>query len=672
MADETTGMYDYFLSELDKVSKIDVTVKSLKKEQKQLVVDVEEVKEFVGIEENEKDSNVIDKDKLPAVLTGNEKKRYENIGKQFVEGAGKEFIRIKNAIKFKSNMSTVRDSFLKGFDKIKSSVKTMTRKSGFWKKLLGIVSLLTIVAYVFRDKIAKMMPNVGGKIKEILESGKEMAVTLIKEIAEKITGSVEKNFGAIIKHMLTDTLPAIVGNFFQYTLPNVLLQTWLTVLSTFSSSAQERLSEEVSNDMSITSEQVADGADAMAKAEVRNIVGNTEEQSGGEIEAVLELQRKMRVLGQQGQVTDVELRDFMRRAGVAAVQNENQKNSAVMTTLDSLVDAVSGIDVDLKTQLDQGQFDISNFLAQYKSRVENDADKETAIIKLFAESLNWSAEQTQKALQDENIRRQVSAKLADENTTKIINNLITTQNNLQQEAADIIKLNNDRANAISREEEKVRELAKQPPVQIDFNNVFDTHMTDTLNDVLVTLTKFINGDSKELQNYIILGMNKVAGFYKQFLDSSLDVLYKATEGIGNLMDGTSIASNVPQTISGNNNIIINIDLSDSAANSYTAAVTALSETENKIVTAIDKTNIVLTEVVEKVSALNGLHAASVQYVDGKDKELHTIMDAKEALVWGQVNKNKNDITVIRNSLQNSSMSPTRNENVPIVMLGNVR
>ena len=54
MADENTGMYDYFLSELDKVSKIDVTVKSLKKEQKQLVVDVEEVKEFVGIEETEK------------------------------------------------------------------------------------------------------------------------------------------------------------------------------------------------------------------------------------------------------------------------------------------------------------------------------------------------------------------------------------------------------------------------------------------------------------------------------------------------------------------------------------------------------------------------------------------------------------------------------------------
>jgi prefoldin subunit 5 len=157
-------------------------------------------------------------------------------------------------------------------------------------------------------------------------------------------------------------------------------------------------------------------------------------------------------------------------------------------------------------------------------------------------------------------------------------------------------------------------------------------MTDTLNDVLVTLTKFINGDSKDLQNYIILGMNKVAGFYKQFLDSSLDVLYKATEGIGNLMDGTSIASNVPQSISGNNNIIINIDLSDSAANSYTAAVTALSETENKIVTAIGKTNDVLSQVVEKVSALNGLHAASVQYVNEKDKELNTKMVTEIALV----------------------------------------
>ena len=195
-------------------------------------------------------------------MTGNEKKRYENIGKQFVEGAGKEFIRIKNAIKFKNNMSTVRDTFLKGFDKIKSTVKTMRKKSGFWKKLLEVVALLTVVAYVFRDKIAKIMPNVGGKIKEVLESGKTLIKNLINDIFENVSKSVGKSFGSIVTHMLTNTLPNIVTMFFQWTLPEALLATWLTVLSTFSSSAEQRLGEMIEGGIGDVAEEVGSGAEA--------------------------------------------------------------------------------------------------------------------------------------------------------------------------------------------------------------------------------------------------------------------------------------------------------------------------------------------------------------------------------------------------------------------------
>lgn len=665
MADENTGMYDYFLSELDKVSKIDVTVKSLKKEQKQLVVDVEEVKEFVGIEETEKQSNVIDKDKLPAVLTGNEKKRYENIGKQFVEGAGKEFIRIKNAIKFKNNMSTVRDTFLKGFDKIKSTVKTMNKKSGFWKKLLEVVALLTLVAYVFRDKIAKVMPNVGGKIKEVLESGKTLIKNLINDIFENVSKSVGKSFGSIVTHMLTNTLPNIVTMFFQWTLPEALLATWLTVLSTFSSSAEQRLGEMIEGGIGDVAEEVGSGAEAQVITK-----GETQEVKGGEIEAVLKLQRDIEVLGQTGQVSDQSLREFISEAGIAAVYQEGAKNSQVQATLDNMLDIVVGQNVDLKKYVDEEKFDITSFLTQYQTRINDAADKEVETVRLLAQTLGESLTEEQIQQRAAQLRQSESNK----NAYDVITQAATAQKRLQDEAGRIIALNATKNKELDAEQERIRKIAEQPPIQVDFNEVFDTKITDTLKDVLGTLKKFIGGDSVVLQNYIKSGMDKVAAFYRLFFEGSLDAIFKVIEGVSSIADGNAGESSylIENRVEGNNNIVINVDLSDSSSDALIKAVTALRESESGIVAKMEETNKKLEEVAKTIQQIGDLHAASVQYVDGKDKELHTIIDAKEALVWGQVNKNKNDITVIRNSLQNNSMSPTRNENVPIAMLGNVR
>lgn len=665
MADETTGMYDYFLSELDKVSKIDVTVKTLKKEQKQLVVDVEEVKEFVGIEETEKQSNVIDKDKLPAVLTGNEKKRYENIGKQFVEGAGKEFIRIKNAIKFKNNMSTVRDTFLKGFDKIKSTVKTMRKKSGFWKKLLEVVALLTIVAYVFRDKIAKVMPNVGGKIKEVLESGKTLIKNLINDIFENVSKSVGKSFDSIVTHMLTNTLPNIVTMFFQWTLPEALLATWLSVLSTFSSSAEQRLGEMIEGGIGDVAEEVGSGAEAQVISR-----GGTQEVQGGEIEAVLKLQRDIEVLGQTGQVSDQSLREFISEAGIAAVYQEGAKNSQVQATLDNMLDIVIGQNVDLRKYVDEGKFDITSFLTLYQDRINSAADKELETVRLLAQTLGESL--SEEELQQRAAQLRQSA--YNRNAYDVITQTATAQRRLQDEAGRIIALNATKNQELDAEQERIRRIAEQPPIQVDFNEVFDAKITDTLKDVLGTLRNFIGGDSVVLQNYIKSGMNKVAAFYRLFFEGSLDAIFKVIEGVSSIADGNAGESSylLENSVEGDNNIVINVDLSDSSSDALIKAVTALRESESGIVAKMEETNKKLEEVAKTIQQIGDLHAASVQYVDGKDKELHTIMDAKEALVWGQVNKNKNDITVIRNSLQNSSMSPSRNENVPVVMLGNVR
>jgi hypothetical protein len=58
-------------------------------------------------------------------------------------------------------MKTSKDFFLKGFEKIKNSGAEL-KKSNFWKILLGSLVVIGMAAYLFRDKIAKLIPDVSG------------------------------------------------------------------------------------------------------------------------------------------------------------------------------------------------------------------------------------------------------------------------------------------------------------------------------------------------------------------------------------------------------------------------------------------------------------------------------------------------------------------------------
>ena len=103
-----------------------------------------------------------------------------------------------------------------------------------------------------------------------------------------------------------------------------------------------------------------------------------------------------------------------------------------------------------------------------------------------------------------------------------------------------------------------------------------------------------------------------------------------------------------------------------------AALAEIGRIDSTVSSTIDASNAQLANIVDAIKGIGNLHAASKMYVDNKDKELHAIMDAKEALVWGQVNTNKNDIQHLSNSLRNTGMSPSNGGNVPLVMLGTVR
>ena len=162
-------IYDVLIEELEKVDKLSQRLSITTSHQKQLQGEVEEVKEFVGFEDEAQSKNVIDKNKLPARLTPNERVRYENIGKQFTLGAGKEFQRIREKIKFSERMSTAKDNFEKGFDSIKKKVRQVKKGKGIWSKIFKVVAILGLLGYIFKEKIAKMFPESTNFLKNLVE-----------------------------------------------------------------------------------------------------------------------------------------------------------------------------------------------------------------------------------------------------------------------------------------------------------------------------------------------------------------------------------------------------------------------------------------------------------------------------------------------------------------------
>lgn len=663
MAEDPTNNYDLFLAELERVSTLDAKVTSMKKSQNQILTEIEEVKEFVGIEESDNQRNVVGKDKLPTTLKANERKRYENIGKQFVEGAGREFERIRKAVKFRDAMRTTKDTFLKGIDKLKMTVKKASKKGGFWTNLLKIVGVLSLIAFIFKDKIAKALPNLKENVEKVFDTVKGTVKHLIDKIFGESTTLVSGSFVAIVNRMFTQTLPGLASNFFNYTLPEVILNTYLAVLSTFSETAGQRLSENLNKDMNDLSEQVADEAEVQAGLRT---IGNLQEQKNV-IQGVENLYNTIQQLAAKGEASDADVRDFIKNAGILAWSQSSKANAQAAEQLDSIVDAVNGNNVNLRQLIDSGNFDMTTFLNQYQSYLNAGENKETALFNSLSNLMgkkDLDEAQKQEALQK--IREQTKSGAVFELMTAMISN----QNKYEDEANSILTQNAARDKVVLIEQERMKRMIEQPPLQVDYKEVFEGEVAKSLKDVLDKFSKFIEGNN--LTPILEKGFTSIAEHYKNFFEQSINVLNNAVSGItGIIFDGTKDVQTVftsPTQVNGNNNIIINVDLSDSTAGAFAMAINNLYTADNKIVETLEKTNEKLQEAVTAFSTTKDLHAASMKYVEISTNNLHEIVDKKEAMAWKQININSRDIMRLDGEIHDQKQQSYSNDYVPVIML----
>ena len=261
MADVNGEMFETVMKELEKVGKLNSAVKNISNSQKSLRADVEEVKEFVGYEDEAQTKNVVDSKKLPARLNTQERTRYENIGKQFTLGAGKEFQKIREKIKFSDKMSTAKDTFVKGFEKIKSKMKGVKKGGGLWSKIFKVVAILGLLGLIFKDKIAKAFPDTTNFFKDIIDKMKTAIGEILVGAYNYIKNCLGDSFVKVLKYLANVTIPKNVGFFFSHTLPNILLQSWLQILSMFSSSAGKRLEEMTGGKLVDFAEETVDDAE---------------------------------------------------------------------------------------------------------------------------------------------------------------------------------------------------------------------------------------------------------------------------------------------------------------------------------------------------------------------------------------------------------------------------
>ena len=58
-------------------------------------------------------------------------------------------------------MSTMKEKFTAGIDKIKGFVKKAKEKKWFFAKLILIATLLGVIIHHFKEKIMNVIPNLG-------------------------------------------------------------------------------------------------------------------------------------------------------------------------------------------------------------------------------------------------------------------------------------------------------------------------------------------------------------------------------------------------------------------------------------------------------------------------------------------------------------------------------
>lgn len=656
MAGLDTDMLDTLLIELEKVDKMDKKVIEVSSSQKNIQQDITEVKEFVGFDDSAQTKNIIDKDKLPARLTPNERVRYENIGKQFTLGASKEFQKIREKIKFSEKMSTAKDTFIKGFERMKKSMKHVKKSSGLWSKIFKIIGILGLLGYIFRDKIAKHFPETSKFLENTIEKIKEAIGDMFGGLYEYLKKSISESLTVVLKHLANKTIPEIVKSFFGITLPNILLESWLRLMSLFSSSAETQLNDflkESGTDISTLSEEAVKKANEHFQNKITDDEG---------IEYLRQISSNLSEKTNDLRGFDeIQLNNFIENTGLLAFKEQQEETQNQFLKIAAI--AIHGDEKNtkkIKEMIEDGSINMTDFLNSVEERVKEGSDTNLAIMNQFRKSFGEKLE-----ISEEIKKEQIAAfskalgAQGDDKLGQTLSDIIKKQNADEENARKVLltKIEDAKTSQETAAQEVKQKVEEMKPVMLDFTTGFDTMITDSLKTTFNSIENFLNGErANSLVGFIKKGMSNLENFYNIFFGKSIRVLFDAVKGVGDVFSREDGNTNKSPQIQGNNyganNIIINVDMSDSSQSSVINTISALSKTEGDILTAVKDTNDQLETLVETIQGINNIGEFQKEYIDKQLNDIKEGVNTKTSLkmLATKIGKNADDIKRIQAEL----------------------
>lgn len=655
-----------------------------------------ELTEKVGVDDKEK--NVIDKNKLPATLTSAEKKRYQNIGKVFIEGAGGEFKRILKASKFKSMMSTVKEKFQAGVNKVKSAIKKAKKTGGFLAKLLLIAGLLGTIFYLFKDKIKDAIPNITNYIKDIFEKARSFIGNLVENGFNVVADGAKAILGeSIIK--IIGYLKDTVQIFFSETLPNSIYELYLNVLSLFSSDAED-MQEELKNDDAAKSlGSQASQITEQAKQEVKE--GADENIINESAEFLSKTANNFQELS-EGQLNQLEV------ATSNAQFADQQNKDALINELDgllaggeSIIQMINDGRVDAKRMFENirqanadGNLTREEAFKAIQDSIENEAAREKLKFRELTSTLQNGANGSTVVLDDNRLGNAAHSAIGAANAYRdaAASQGVTSLQTLI-DVANRDKENHDRINAeiTRRNQEQAKEnreqirnaneegnalLKENTNVTLNATKVISETLQTTFVDLSAAIKKFLNGDDisknivsslQSLNNSFTQYFNEVKNGVKIMLDQLTTVasyfinffgkvneIIDANPSILGSTEENQNEGNRPKTLA--REFVINVDVKfDSQRRSEQSFIKDVVSIDVELNETLEETNEVLSKITDAISRVT---------TDSENKTTVVNISNIVEQVTENITNNSEVINVVTNKVeQKLSSNVTNNVNI---------
>lgn len=496
MADDSNQMdFNTIIWELQRIEDLQQKQEEIQEELYETTEEVEEVKvstedveKVIGIKESDKKKNVIDGDKLSTTLTTSEKKRYENIGKEFVAGAGKELENVRKAVQFKDAMSTVRNKFSEGVSKFKEGLKKAQKAGSFFGKLMIIIGLLGTIVMLFKDKILNAFPNLGETIQNIFDGAKNGIGNIFTGILEFLKDKLTEWGSSILSKVFSETIPSYVGAFFGVTLPESIITLYLGILSSFSSSAanmyNQRIVTDANNDMTAfvngTGNAVREGG--TASQQQNNPSQPQNDTSIDYLEMARQSQGRYFAHGDSANMVDL-INTLQNTSALRLMDGNNE------SLLDYLNTFTTQEGFDIREHIRNNNFDTNTFFEKIKEHMEDNALTNNEV----AQALNASISASLRPREGFAETRETSTYNIDNVVTNFRNVMGEIENQrgqLRRTIDDTREANRKRQEQIQNRWNEYREVLGE----INAKEAIVGSVADALTALITTITEFLSGD----------------------------------------------------------------------------------------------------------------------------------------------------------------------------------